>query len=852
MAVVENRFVCDLSKPVQAQALKGNVFSLDNLGSRLSVLIYDNGRPATISGSVTANCILPDGSTENVNGSLTTENGGSKAYVDIPQSCLLIPGLLKIAIKCTSSSVITTLAAIVANVYMTKTDNIITPSQQIINDWNAEISASLANQDAEISDLKSAIDNDVFRDRTTLTNSDNLNNIVTAGAYAWTSNSVPLNTPFNGSANLLVFVTPTTGTAKRIIQISETDKTICYRIRAGSSWYPWRYLANDYLSKGIQFEPVETTTNKAIQETPLAVVTSSDWSLSQLIEIPNTVKKITVFFSYEQSARASIGFFKDGTLATSSLVAAYGFTTNSSEHSTEYTVPEGAKFFAVAMRQNNSTNNSIMSVYASAFNYGVDQSNVDATAEEKVDLLKNELMYINRMNPADGKENKYLSLTVGSPISYSTSNEYNSSGLIPCDPETTYYIFNRSLTKLSARFVAEFGADGNCISYQENKKQFTTGENARYIAYTWDSENALSDVMCMSIAMSDSFYEYGNGIIREELLPQESKNTYCFTNSQASMSDGDTLIAISNINNKKNNTVCFYAEVDASAFGSVSVGHGYNLDYGSYVKIDDTYITTFNGTSQYYQVEHNLTIDKFLYVEIHQEDNARASIFIASSDGSKKVNADLVAWDGCRGSVFAKSTNSTLANCKIDVSFADFLNDIYIFGDSYLSLGDPKRWPYYLIQNGYTKVCLNGYGGVNSNTEMKTFRNIIAVAKPKYVIWLLGMNDMDDGQINESYKLCLNEVISTCEGYGIIPILATIPNVANTTYYNNTYKNAYVKSLAESYGYRYIDFAAAVGAEEAGSSWYAGMLSSDNVHPTALGAKALYARFCIDVPEALK
>ena len=165
MAVVENRFVCDLSKPVQAQALKGNVFSLDNLGSRLSVLIYDNGQPATISGSVTANCILPDGSTVNVNGGLTTEGDGSKAYVDVPQSCLLIPGILKIAIKCTSSSVITTLAAIVTNVYMTKTDNVITPSQQIINDWNAEISAAIAtqnaaiaNQDTKIDDFKSAVE----------------------------------------------------------------------------------------------------------------------------------------------------------------------------------------------------------------------------------------------------------------------------------------------------------------------------------------------------------------------------------------------------------------------------------------------------------------------------------------------------------------------------------------------------------------------------------------------------------------------------------------------------------------------------------------------------------------------
>ena len=48
--------------------------------------------------------------------------------------------------------------------------------------------------------------------------------------------------------------------------------------------------------------------------------------------------------------------------------------------------------------------------------------------------------------------------------------------------------------------------------------------------------------------------------------------------------------------------------------------------------------------------------------------------------------------------------------------------------------------------------------------------------------------------------------------------------------------------------------AKAVGAEESGSTWWDGMLeANDNptnrVHPTALGAQALYARFLIDVPE---
>ena len=79
---------------------------------------------------------------------------------------------------------ITTLAAILANVYRTKTDNVITPSQQIITDWNAAISAAIASQDAtiasavatqnaQISDLKSEI-NAIFSaensfDKTTIT-----------------------------------------------------------------------------------------------------------------------------------------------------------------------------------------------------------------------------------------------------------------------------------------------------------------------------------------------------------------------------------------------------------------------------------------------------------------------------------------------------------------------------------------------------------------------------------------------------------------------------------------------------------------------------------------------------------
>ena len=145
MAKIKSWFDCDLQKAVQIQALNGNVFSMDNNGNQICVRIFDGGEKAVISATVTARCILADGSTVTLNGSLTSVNSQSVAVVDIPQSVLLIPGTLKISVQLTASSVVATIAAIITTVYATKTDNVITPSSQVISDWNAEISSQLAS-----------------------------------------------------------------------------------------------------------------------------------------------------------------------------------------------------------------------------------------------------------------------------------------------------------------------------------------------------------------------------------------------------------------------------------------------------------------------------------------------------------------------------------------------------------------------------------------------------------------------------------------------------------------------------------------------------------------------------------
>lgn len=56
-------------------------------------------------------------------------------------------------------------------------------------------------------------------------------------------------------------------------------------------------------------------------------------------------------------------------------------------------------------------------------------------------------------------------------------------------------------------------------------------------------------------------------------------------------------------------------------------------------------------------------------------------------------------------------------------------------------------------------------------------------------------------------------------------------------------------SIALSLGLRYVDMYKAVTGNELTHDWYEGYLSSDGVHPTALGAKAEAMRILCDIPE---
>lgn len=316
-----------------------------------------------------------------------------------------------------------------------------------------------------------------------------------------------------------------------------------------------------------------------------------------------------------------------------------------------------------------------------------------------------------------------------------------------------------------------------------------------------------------------------------------------YSTSAATLTTGTTLEIATNVDNRKHDTIDFRADI--TSFTNVTVGHGYQVNHGMWVTVDGTNITTYDDEDggQVAQQAHGLTISDFIHVLVIRGDNSRATIEVITGGGIYRW--ENVVWAANRGSVFAFCTG-TLTNAKLNAVFRDMNSLIFMFGDSYQSFGDQARYPYYLVQDGFTDFLAAGFPGANATHGIAAFRAIIAKAKPKYVVWALGMNGSDTSSaVNADWKTATDEVIATCDANNITVILATIPNVPDRI---QTYKNAYVAAT----GKRYIDFAEAVGAESAGSTWYTGMLSSDNLHPTALGAQALYSQLLADFPEIMR
>ena len=123
MATIVTDLHCDLTQNVKPQFLHGNLFSQDNAANTINVHVFNDGEPATLGGSISANVIRSDGATVAVSGAID----GNKAYIILPQACYAVHGVIKIIVKNTENTTVTTIAAVVANVYASSTDTVVDP-----------------------------------------------------------------------------------------------------------------------------------------------------------------------------------------------------------------------------------------------------------------------------------------------------------------------------------------------------------------------------------------------------------------------------------------------------------------------------------------------------------------------------------------------------------------------------------------------------------------------------------------------------------------------------------------------------------------------------------------------------
>ena len=159
MAQIETWYQQDLTQPVQVHYLPGNVFSQDNQGNIVGVEVFDDGVPATLSGTVSANIVRSDGGTVAETGTIS----GNKLFVALPAAAYSVPGTISIVLKLTTGGVVTTLLAVVAVVYESSTDTPIDPGTIIpsIQDLINAIENAVDSIPSDYSVLSEAVKNGI-------------------------------------------------------------------------------------------------------------------------------------------------------------------------------------------------------------------------------------------------------------------------------------------------------------------------------------------------------------------------------------------------------------------------------------------------------------------------------------------------------------------------------------------------------------------------------------------------------------------------------------------------------------------------------------------------------------------
>lgn len=401
---------------------------------------------------------------------------------------------------------------------------------------------------------------------------------------------------------------------------------------------------------------------------------------------------------------------------------------------------------------------------------------------------------------------------------------------------------------------------------EKNTKAITAPSGAAYLRLTF--QPATEEIMVEKGSARSTDYEVFSPIaghvpiIRNKQVTARhlddalveklnSRSSFSRMHGNETLAAGDT-ISLEPCHVKKN--VLLVARISGT-IGNVAVGLGVpDADYGScFVEIEQTKVSLWQRFSptptKVTEYDHGLTLTTDTTVEIETVLNSTSVVTtLRLYDGNGNIFEQELSYWGF-GRPYAKNNNDS-DSVDVDLSFfpMDIRARIWLFGDSYVNLVSNDRWPYYLVQKGMANWLVNSLAGQSGSSAYNDLQSLLALgAVPTFLVWTLGMNGDSDTLVDEAYviaptqKTVIDNVVAVCTNAGITPVFATVPTVPTR---QKTGLCNYVKSL----GYRYIDFADAVGTDSTGA-WKTGLLSNDGVHPTVAGAKVLSSRALLDFPE---
>lgn len=344
-----------------------------------------------------------------------------------------------------------------------------------------------------------------------------------------------------------------------------------------------------------------------------------------------------------------------------------------------------------------------------------------------------------------------------------------------------------------------------------------------------------------TLSSSDNYTPFVTQVFKSRTEQLDSINTGIYQKEKIELTDGEPFM-LDGKNDHKTNWVIEANFRGLTGFTNILVGKGLNENLshgGMWLKITPYAVIPTYSTGVYQGVEHGLTIIDYLDLRIESfvDKTDESESYTGSGDatyirytlfdGKKQFTLDKVFFMGSE-EPFVQVDGASSAKVDLYYWCTDLKNDLWCYGDSYFSIAQ-TRWPYWILTRGYCAL-FNGMPGANSEYMWKRFCYDLMCGNPRKVFWCLGMNDTDSGAINTNWLKYLTRVIDICRLRGIEVVLATIPN---TPIMDNSYKNAYIKTL----GLKYVDFASAI-LNAQGTGWIDGMMA-DNIHPNKKGAKCL-------------